>query len=100
MYLVCAGSSRPSGPAGPTSSATRADQQDVALADLDVLRLGGVLQVLNGDPVIDGQRVLPLYLATSSSTPRPTMNFTLAASPCTVPTGLGGGMLLNSEFSR
>src|SRR5215813_14495353 len=47
-----------------------------------------------------GKGSVPLYLATSSKTPRPTIDLTLAASPCTVPSGRGGGALLYILFSR
>src|SRR4030095_2408596 len=40
-----------------------------------------------------GKGSVPLYLATSSKTPRPTIDLTLAASPCTVPSGRGGALL-------
>src|SRR4029077_4685992 len=35
----------------------RPNQENVALADLHILRLCGVLQVLDGDPVIDRERI-------------------------------------------
>ena len=36
---------------------TRPDEQDVTLADVHVLRLRRVLEIVHGDPVIDGERV-------------------------------------------
>src|SRR5205823_14488453 len=45
--------------------------QDIALSYLDVLRLRCVLQIIEGDPVIDGQRVGALVSGDVEQHPTP-----------------------------